>query len=316
MNASLLEHSSCFFFRRTSIQFAPIWIFFVALFFTLQTTPSCANELAVGTCAKSADEYIDLPLRQPEQFNYLTREEIYQKRISSVLAVPNLLQRDYRPLENVFEQIVDGKPWWGLHGSFVFEKGQRSLEGESEESRFILNPFLLVALNSWTAGIWDKDRVSEEDLRLPDFPFCWQPYIARFFPKRKAIQIGYDVTCFDRSLKRYDRLLRDREPNRGFGLVAYNARDFGYNYIFVPIDQSKSIVNTSRNKHPVLIQQYIHSGDSCGCSEWCNNMSPEQEEIDHFELKALPATLKALLWKRKPSSLTEEPDMTVVIELR
>ncbi len=292
-----------------------IWIYIVALFLAVQGS-TFANELAVGSSAKVLDEFIELPLRQPEQFNFLTREEICEKRTAAVLSVRSLLLRDYRPSDKIFEQIVDGKPWWGLHGSFVFEEGQRSMEGESEESRFVLNPFLLVAASSWTVGIWDKERISDDELRQSDFPFCWQPHIARFFPKRKAMQIGYDVSSFDRRIQRYERVLRDREPNRSFGLVAYNARDFGYNYIFVPIDQSKNIANRIRTTHPVLLEQYLHCGNSCGCRDWCNNMSPEQKEIDHFEFKELPATLKALLWKKKPSSSTDEPDMTVFIELR
>lgn len=275
---------------------------------------SCrANELMLGNQARSDDT--DIALNKVESFNYLSRSQILAKRSAQVSKFADLLQKPYEPNHFVFDQIVDNKPWWGMHGAFVFGEGQRSIEGPSEESRFVLNPYLLVAASSWSAEIWNKERITEEDLRQPDFPFCWNPVSLRFSPKQKTVSATYDVSSFNRSLEKWQDKIIDKSPIDDFGLVAYNARDFGFNYIFVPVDQCTNVKNLNNAPGPTDIKQYIHCGNTCKYSGDCNNMSPAQEQIDHFKFTALPTEVKVLLWKQKPPSTQTSPDMTVFINL-
>lgn len=279
------------------------------------TLSSCrANELALGEQAKCGE--ITIALNAVENFNYLTRKQILEKRISQVAKVDRLLQKPYEPNHLIFDQIVDNKPWWGMHGAFVFGEGKRSIEGPSEESRFVLNPYLLVAASSWSAEIWDKERISAEDLRQPDFPFCWNPVELRFSPRDKTIFETYDVSSFNRSLENWQDKITDKSPIDDFGLVAYNARDLGFNYIFVPVDQCENLKNVNNAPGPVSIKQYIHCGNTCKYDGDCNNMSPAQEQIDHLKFTKLPAKVKVLLWKDRPANAQAPPDMTVFIYLK
>lgn len=283
--------------------------------FSVLALSSCrANELALGDNAKSDD--ISITLNPVENFNYLTRSQILSKRIALASKLDELLQEPYEPNHSIFDQIVDNKPWWGMHGAFVFGAGKRSIEGPSEESRFVLNPYLLVAASSWSAEIWDKEKISPDDLKQQDFPFCWNPVELRFSPKKRTVTATYDVSSFNQSLQRWQDKIIDKSPINDFALVAYNARDFGFNYIFVPVDQCESLKNVNNAFEPVEIKQYIHCGNTCKYDGDCNNMSPAQEQIDHFKFTQLPAKVKVLLWKAKPANAEALPDMTVFINLK
>jgi len=274
-----------------------------------------ANEIPVGDKSK-VDGYIDVPLNKLETFNFLTRDQILGLRSFNVMKTPQLLSTAYQPSQAVFAQIEDNKPWWGMHGAFIYGTGSRSTEGPSEESRFLMNPFLLVALAPWTAEIWNLDKLSDEDANNPTFPFCWNPVDLKFSPKGKDVQITYDVSGFEKTLKTWEPKLKDTARNKDFGLIAYNARDFGYEYIYVPVEQSTNITNVANTTEPASIDQYIHCGGTCGCDGGCNNMSPGRPPFDHFRFKELPATVKTLLWKQKPASRETPPDMTVTITLK
>jgi hypothetical protein len=280
------------------------------------TVASCrANELEIGDGAKS-DGAVDIPITRVESFNYLTRDQIIAKRTAQVNKFPQLLAKPYEPSFTIFSQIVDNKPWWGMHGAFVWGEGMRSIEGPSEESRFVLNPYLLVGVSSWSCEIWDKEKINDSDLNQPDFPFCWNPVELSLSPRDKCAAETYDVSLFKRSLENWSDQLKDKEENREFGLIAYNARDFGFNYIYVPIDQCTNVKNINNASGPVDIKQFIHCGNTCKYSGQCNNMSPAQESIDHFRYENLPATVKVLLWKDRPATAQTPADMTVSITLK
>lgn len=290
----------------------------VVLALTMLSVTACrANELSLGN-ASTVESEIDIPINKLESFNYLTKAEILALRTAQVKKVAdtaNVLAKQYEPSMPIFSMIVDKKPWWGMHGSFVYGSGQRSIEGPAEESRFVMNPFLLVGLSSWSAEIWDQERVSAEDLNAPDFPFCWNPTSLKFAPKKNLMMETYDVSSFNKAIERRDSKIKDKAPIVDFGLIAYNARDFGFNHIYVPIDQCENIVNVNETNEACEIKQFIHCGGTCGYPEDCNNMSPAQKPIDHFKYTKLPAHLKVLLWKGKPATLQTAPDMTVSITL-
>ncbi len=261
-------------------------------------------------------ESLAVTLNEPIELDGMSRDEIVRMREGLVSRYSTLLNKPYHASESVFGQITDGKPWWGLDGQFVFGAGDRSIEGKSEEARFICNPFLLIGANPWSALIWDTERIEEDDLSKPDFPFYWSPYALRYCPQKQALQIGYDITRFNENLKRWQHKLKDRNPINRFGLVAYNARDFGYEYLSVSTSESENIVYNANAKSPVKIEQMIHCGDSCGCTGGCNNMSPAQRELDDISFSKLPATVKILLWRKYPGSIQAPPDLTVYMYMK
>ena len=293
--------------------------FLVAMFISLtvvkQEAQASTNSLKVGPLASMPDGSA-LTLNRTQHFNYLSREEVLKHRTNAVMAVPSLVNAPYTPTSAVFDEIVDGKPWWGMAGQYIWGEGQRSIEGPSEESRFILNPYLLVAANPWTAKIWNQEQITEEDLNNQDFPYTWTPQELRYWPSRKMAQAIYDVTAFNGKLKAVSSKLETTEPNYRFGLVAYNARDFGYGFLFISPQQSTNIENSFRGNFPIEIKQYIHSGDSSKYPGGCNNMSPAMDEIDKLTIKQLPARAVVYLWKTRPPLSTAPADFTFVLDFK
>ena len=89
---------------------------------------------------KEYSERLDIKLNPMIELDFKTKDDIYRIRREYVFQYPQLVQADYRPEESVFGQIVDNKPWWGIAGHFYYGSGKNSIEGPSEESRFIVTP--------------------------------------------------------------------------------------------------------------------------------------------------------------------------------
>jgi hypothetical protein len=236
-------------------------------------------------------------------------------RAASVAQFPNLLAKPYSPQPEVFNLIEDNKPWWGMRGEAIWGEGQRSIEGLSEESRFILNPFLLVAANAWTFTMWKPDKTTTEDLDNPKFPYNWLPSAIRLWPAKSMGEVVYPVSVFNDQMYEFRDKLKDQKIVPKFALVAYNARDFGYNWLWVNPKESSNIDCLHKMDEPVHIRQMIHCGGSCGYPGGCNNMSPSMPIIDEIAYGALPAKAYVELWKEKPSDVSQQPDMVFVINL-
>lgn len=297
--------------------FDSLSLVFALVFFStsIMATGSRANELAIGKRAKGTS-YTDISVNGPECINFKSKDEILRRRKQLVQSYPQLLAKPYHPNREVFGQIQSGKPWWGLIGGSVYGSGKKSILGPSEETRFLYNPYLLVGTLPWANEIWEAKLIRMELFKNPRFPFFWEASLIRIHPKSKTVQIVYEVSKFDNAIEPLKKYMSDKEPIVQFGLSAYNARDFGYNYIFLSKESSKNIINKAKFSEPLKIRHYIHSGGSGGYPGGSNNMSPAQSEIDHLEFTELPARVCLLLWKNKPARATIEPDLTVFLELR
>jgi len=258
------------------------------------------NQFAIGESAKV--ELVNIQVQFPIELDSMTKEQILERRRAEVYRYPELVFSGYEPFEEVFDQIVDGLPWWGIAGQFYYGQGEQSIEGPSEESRFILNPYLLVAAEP--CGMWDKNKVPESVTLQPGFPFYCPPQVLTWEPENSYAEVTYESTCV---------LQRNYAC---FNLIAYNARDLNLGYLYVSYENSQNISKTNRPTEPYAIPQYIHQGDSCGYPGGCNNMSPVTPEIDSLSVIRLPAKAEIWLWKDKPTSLDVAPDMVFVIHFR
>jgi len=268
-------------------------VFLIILWVVLKPQPN-RNVLAIGEEGNS--EYVSLHIQPPTELDFLSKTELLRLRSLAVQQYPELLAADYVPDKSIFGQIVDGLPWWGIEGQFFYGNGENSIAGPSEESRFFLNPYLLVAADfyDWWAG-----KITEND--LADFSLTCLPYSLDWWPEETIAEATYDARCVERG------------QNYTFDLIAYNARDMNMNYIFVSYPNSTNIgkinIPTAAYKNP----QYIHQGGSCGYPGGCNNMSPSTPEIEGLEILKLPAQVIIWLWEEKPTSPEQLPDMTFVL---
>jgi ribosomal protein L40E len=258
------------------------------------------NALAIGDRAKV--EAIDIFVQAPSELDTLTKEEVQGLRIESVYRYPELLFSGYEPFSGVFGEIVDGLPWWGVAGKFYYGPGEQSIEGPSNESRYILNPYLLVGAEP--CGGFDKNRVSEELIRRPGFPFYCPAQQLSWEPAEPSAEVTYSANCV--AQRNYSC----------FNLIAYNARDLNLNYIYVSYENSTNISKSDPPTEASEIPQYIHQGDSCNYPGDCNIMSPDTPELDNLRVVGLPARAEIWLWKEEPESLETTPDLTYVIRFR
>jgi hypothetical protein len=278
----------------------PVIVICLVGFLLIQKPAETQNVLAIGDLAKIKS--IDMMIQSPKEFDFMDKDEILVLRRDAIYRYPSLLFTTYEPSEAVFGQIVDGLPWWGIAGQFYYGQGEQSVEGSSEESRFILNPYLLVAAEP--CGMWDRNRVPEQLVHQPNFLFYCEATNLHWEPEISYGEITYDAECVTK--RNYSC----------FNLIAYNARDLSLKYLYVSYKDSTRITKQEPPQSAVAIPQYIHQGDSCGYVGGCNNMSPDTPEMESLSVTGLPAEAVIWLWKDEPSSLEETPDMTFVIHFK
>jgi len=265
----------------------------------------------------------EIAINPPAALNGFTKSKVYQIRSKMVLQHPELIFGTYKPSDAVFGQIIDEKPWWGIIGQFFYGSGQYSTYGDSEESRFILNPFLLASPEFYGFTFYEGGRfrwrqgVTRDALEQAKFPFYCHPHDLKWYPQSASAEVTYDVASYLSMLNKYAAYPLEIEKDGTFELMAYNARDLGCNYVFTPPNGSINVVNDNGDlKVPVELRQMIHCGGSCGYPGGCNNMSPAVPETDKLRITKLPAQLNLIFWRHKPESVNEPADMTYIIKFK
>jgi hypothetical protein len=248
-----------------------------------------------------------IAINEPVELDGKTKAEIYALRKAQVAAHQELLADAYQPSEGVFGQITDRKPWWGVTGHFCGGKRRRTIDGVSEEARFILNPFILLAVEETQA--WNIEGAC-----TPAYP---RPVSLQWFARDRKARVTYALTDFFR------QRITDGFPSQAVEestlyLKNLNARDFGYGFVYLDPACSSHISragNAAMFADSVPLRSFIHCGASCGQPGGCNNGSPGEPDL-HFTSNKLPATLCCKLWKAKPASPQAEADFTFIIDLK
>lgn len=260
--------------------------------------------LLIGTHS-SVSEALSIQINPPEELDFKSRSEIYAMRRGAVAPYSHLTKANYQPSNAVFGQIEDGKPWWGLKGSCFYGSGKNSIEGLSEESRFILNPFILVGITDKYARTVRGRRLDRNAIYPKPVSLIWQPQDA-------LATVRYNVQQYWREYIAYTgEVLFELEC---FTLVLYNARDLGLNYMYIDTSKSVNLVPDRLDDKLAPIRQFIHCGDSCGYPGGANNMSPYDPA---YEIKLLNTPAKAYikLWSDRPDNRDIRADMVFIIEL-
>lgn len=251
-------------------------------------------------------DFVDLNINKPTNYNFKSKNEIYNIRKSYVLK-SKFAKRNYAPNEAVFGSIVDYKPWWGLiscdnpdyHGDY-----HERIEGPSKVSVQMNNPDALVQV-SLPYLIWGTDYNRE---------YCTSeyskfiPYSLKFSKKYNAYVLKYELT---RAFLNYRTNINNKTYRYPLQLSGLNARDFGYNYVYAYNTTNIKMFSYSdfdMTNSIVTFADYVHLGGSCKYKDGCNNISPMQDGL-MFRVTELPATISLKLWKNYPSSPSEKPDL-------
>ena len=259
------------------------------------------NRLMLGREAKFGGPHL-IAINPLANFNFKPRQELLDLRKEFVHQHPELAAPDYEP-SSVFELLEDKKPWWGLSGYDHYGPGARSIEGLSAHSQYFDNPYLLIGLQE-SFILWDiLGAGGESPPHISPASLEWRSDSARATAR---YEVGDYFAFLSRASPGSDREL---------ALVGYNAVDFGFRYLWVNVEKSTNIEWPSDSRYAFRIPQYIHCGPSCGYPGGCNNMSPAQAKNLRFVVKDLPAKILMSLWRDKPLSNDERPDMIFEIEM-
>ena len=240
-------------------------------------------------------DYRIVPVRPMVALSGASREDVFNLRKEAVAKSP-FAQENYRPLAATFGEIVSGKPWYAI--TLCRSKDHAETEGLSEETRFINNPTALVAI-------------------VPSIMFFTTTKDWCLKDNYNAImqKITYDgenreitVTYLDLPLE-----VKNRAPYEFNGL---NARDLGYPYVYVDMARStykpsfREANNASTDVYK--FRDFLHLGPSCDVPGGCNNGSPRQPEVEFDKdpkSSRWPREIYLKLWKEKPASPEDEPDL-------
>ena len=210
---------------------------------------------------------------------------------SSLFSTPG-----YKPDENTFGQIQDGKAWWGVTqivcSSYNNPKFDRT-SGFSAVSKHMNNPNILVGT------VFPFNFYKEYD----SIGYCTAQY-SKTIPKKmeylkekNLIIATYDM---DRRILKSYLNWNGRRRHYFLNLTGLNAKDLGYKYGYA-IDlkniEMTEQTNISNNIHQ--FRDFVHVGASCKVPGGCNNISPHQTELD-YRITGFPAEMTIKLWKQKP----------------
>lgn len=279
------------------------------------------NALALGDQARGSDE-IEIAIQPMEEFDGWARTEIAKRRRAMVARHPELVQGAYQPSRSIFGQIVSGKPWWGIIGQeyLMIEDMSRSTEGPSEESRQILNPFVLLWPEHW--NIWYFPEVKEvrksitnEALHDPNFPLILYPHSLTYYPRQRTARLRLHLNEYRQRIEKIWGSFPEKNWGVG-GLNNYNARDFGLPFLIPSVEESKNIKFHCDTGAPRIAEttEYVHLGGSCRQPGGCNNMSGSMGDTGcRLEVEAVPASLVYHLWGAYPEQ-NEAPALRFILE--
>ena len=226
----------------------------------------------------------------------MTKSEVLDVRRYYVRQHPDLARPNYVPSEAVYGQIADKKPWWGIEGISCYGPGERSIEGPSEESRLLANPYLLMAVT--------EDTVPTNPGQISYLNY---PRVLKLFwhSSRDWAKATFDVGTY--------RSVRGNHAD-DLSLDGLNARDYGFTYLYIDPSQTRGIQTSPLSPQPIALKQFIHCGGSCRYPGGCNNMSPYEPHMI-LKIVSLPAWVPVKLWVRPPANAQQPPDMVFILEL-
>ena len=222
---------------------------------------------------------------------------------------PIFFQGKYDPRSSsVFRQIQEKKPWWGLKGLMCYGPGKLAIEGESDESRFIDNPFLLVTMEEGHALVLLKNK-GNCPLSYP------KPTDILFDSDKMTFRVNYNASAHEKNIAHTAAHNHMKSPKMTYSFNGRNAVDFGMPYVYAT--NFKNLHFIESNNLTTYIQKFkdfIHVGGSCGYPGGCNNGSPHQPPMD-FQIDRYPASITFKLWKQKPTSVDEKADLLYEIKI-
>lgn len=250
--------------------------------------------------------YVNVPVNVPTELSGKSKKYIYKLRKNFVDA-SIFASSSYEPSESIFGQIEDGKPWVSFYACVNGSKQACKTDGPSEETRFINNPTMLVAIEyPFFSASTDVQFCTDPITNL-------QPSVIKYSKAKNEIVVIYDYLPFT--------------TNNNFSFYTFNginARDFGYQYAYIDVAKSSYMPDfmsdSNMSTDIITFVNYIHVGGACRVEGGCNNGSPRQSYLEFkanvTEFKYQNREIYIKLWKERPASPAQKPDIVERIILK
>jgi hypothetical protein len=255
----------------------------------------------------SSDGFREIPIHPTREYDNLSREDILAQRTARIGENADVLAslgaKAYAPSAEVFGRVEGGLPWLGLVGSSYFEGGPRAAEGDSRESIFVENPYVLVGVSTWY-----MDVGSDFEGRTPPHAIVPMPVSLHVSPDGRRGWARFQVSSVLR-----DELAVGGDPDKTLlvSVVTYNASDLGLPYVGLDAEASSGL------RVPMLAlvrdDENLHSAHDCAGGPRCNRLGGGNDlevKVGHF-----PARLVVRLWRTRPSGMEDPPHVWFVVEL-
>lgn len=255
-------------------------------------------------------EVISFKVYNPENFNDKTKQDIYDIRKTNVGNSP-LYPKNYEPSDEIFGQIVSGKPWRGKYSAPCKSDSSNTSRGEALLSPIVNNPNALIA--PFALAITSNRSLGSDYCKAHD-SILFSPRKIEYNAARKLLEITYPIDDIVIGKNQYNEKI-------WLLLVALNARDAGYNYIAAKDIQGGFFYDSTWDNYSQTYKpydnitkivynfhDYIHLGTSCELPGGCNNISPRQAPME-FALSERNAKIMLKLWRKQPASSNSTPDL-------
>ncbi|MBL4689673.1 MAG: hypothetical protein JKY37_34110 [Nannocystaceae bacterium] len=262
---------------------------------------------------------IIVPIVPPVELDRMSKSDVLALRSQAVARTPSFFDEDYTPAEMVYGDIADGHPWWGIEGQFITGPGRHSIDGPSEEARFLLNPLLLIAPEFHGLSLWGRrpfwangvDAVTLNEADVAPYPTAVE---LTWFPAQRRGQVTYDVSAWLATTARLRHASGDPLPAK-LSLNPINAYELGLSTMRVDVAASKGVHAPGRAQSSTT-RCFIHEGGSCGYPGNCNNASGPAYRLEFMMLTELPAHVVVQLYEHGASANSGAPDFTWTIRFR
>ncbi|MBQ8251036.1 MAG: hypothetical protein IJY92_03895 [Alphaproteobacteria bacterium] len=246
-------------------------------------------------------------INPPRELDFLPLHQIFHVRKNMVNRYHILDIKNYNPTQSpAFKQVLPNKPWWGVKGMFCYASGKLSIEGVSEESRFIDNPFALINVHEANALFFKKKKGN-----------CPSSYIylekLTFNDENNTFYATYNASTHYNRIKKMASALTEMQA---FTFGGINAVDFEIPYAKMILKENITFKNGKNISNTLYkFKDFIHLGHSCGYKGGCNNGSPYQPELV-FKIEKFPAKATFHLYKTPPTHKDETPFITYHLTIK
>lgn len=253
------------------------------------------QEILSKNHSKIENNLKEISLRPLCNLSYLSKDEIFSKRIDYVKNSVVFNDKTYKPNQNVY-QIEDKLPWIAADkiSKYGLKNNPNIANGLSRHSISVNNPEILISFIVPDYSMKKNKKYNEDDYLLPK-KALWDF-------KNKTIKTYFNFSAFSN--------INPDFSTAPMYIDETNARDLGFNWILADETQGIMFENMTNNIsiRPYKIKGCYKKGNGCGLKEGCNNYSPYQEEMV-FRILEKNSYIKIKMWKNKPKRLNKKPDI-------